>query len=316
MLKTSYHFGGVLSIRATLRPAKLDILWSTVAEQVRMAVNQEAAMNDATGSTQPSHGDFLMSFEDTCDRVPVLLIHGYPLNNILWDLQMGDLSDIARLIAPDLRGHGLTDPTDPPYSMETFAEDCSVLLDQLGITIPIVVAGLSMGGYVAFEFCRRYPERVAGLILTATWAGADSAEVKEKRDQAAGVAIAEGPGAIADTMLPLLLAPDNYKAQPDLVDFAREMMLETSVDGIVGALAAMRDRPDSKPDLPKLDVPTLILHGAEDQIIPLAEAEAMVEALPQAKLVVVPQAGHLPNLENPEAFNDAVREYLEIFYED
>ena len=91
-------------------------------------------------------------------------------------------------------------------------------------------------------------------------------------------------------------------------------MLETSTDGVVGALAAMRDRPDSTPDLPALDVPVLILHGAEDQLIPVAEAEAMAKALPSAKLVVVPGAGHLPNLEQPEIFNDAVRDFLEIFY--
>ena len=173
-----------------------------------------------------------------------------------------------------------------------------------------------MGGYVAFEFCRQYPERVAGLILAATRAGADSAEVKDARDKAAGVAIAEGTVAIAEGMLPKLLAPGNYKAQPDLVDFVREMMQETSEDGVVGALTAMRDRPDSTPDLPALDVPVLILHGQEDQLIPLAEAEAMAAALPKAKLVVVPGAGHLPNLEQPEIFNDAVREFLEIFYEE
>jgi 3-oxoadipate enol-lactonase len=275
-------------------------------------------MNDVTGpeNTSAGEGEFRMSYEDSCDRVPVLLIHGYPLSNVLWDIQLNDLTDIARMIAPDLRGHGMTDPTEPPYSMGLFAEDCAGLLDHLGITGPVVVGGLSMGGYVAFEFCRLYPERVAGLILAATRAGADSAEVKDARDKAAGVAIAEGTAAIAEGMLPKLLAPDNYEAQPDLVDFVREMMQETSEDGVVGALTAMRDRPDSTPDLAALDVPVLILHGQEDQLIPLAEAEAMAAALPRAKLVVVPGAGHLPNLEQPEIFNDAVREFLEIFYEE
>jgi pimeloyl-ACP methyl ester carboxylesterase len=259
--------------------------------------------------------DFHMSFEDSCNRVPVLLIHGYPLNNMLWDMQFDDLSDVARLLAPDLRGHGMTDPTEPPYSMGLFAEDCAALLDQLGMTGPIILGGLSMGGYVAFEFYRRYPERVAGLLLTATRAGADSPETKKARDAAAGVAIAEGTPAIVESMLPKLLAPENYEAQPELVEYVREVMLETSEDGIVGALAAMRDRRDSTPDLPSMDVPTLILHGAEDQLIPVAEAEAMAKAMPQAKLEIVPSAGHLPNLENPDFFNDAVREFLEFFYE-
>jgi 3-oxoadipate enol-lactonase len=263
-----------------------------------------------------SAADFQMSFEDSCDRVPVLLIHGYPLSNMLWDPQIADLSDVARLIAPDLRGHGMTDATEPPYTMKLFAEDCAALLDQLGLTGPIVVAGLSMGGYIALEFCRRFPERVSGLILASTRAGADSDEAKKSRDQAAGVAIAEGTPAIADSMLPKLLAKENYTEQPELVEFVFDMMLETSEDGIVGALAAMRDRPDSTPDLPGLEIPTLILHGADDQLIPVAEAEAMAAVMPSAKLVIVPDAGHLPNLEQPDFFNDAVREFLEIFYEE
>ena len=275
-------------------------------------------MNDVPGpeNVPAPDGGFDMSYEDSCDRVPVLLIHGYPLSNILWDIQINDLADIARLIAPDLRGHGMTDPAEPPYSMGLFAEDCASLLDHLGLTGPVVVGGLSMGGYVAFEFYRRYPERVAGLILAATRAAADSTEVKEARDKAAGVAIAEGTAAIAEGMLPKMLAPGNYEAQPELVEYVREMMLETSEDGVVGALAAMRDRPDSIPDLSAIDVPVLILHGQEDQLIPLAEAEAMETALPSAKLVVVAGAGHLPNLEQPDIFNDAVREFLEIFYEE
>ncbi len=263
-----------------------------------------------------SAADFQMAFEDSCDRVPVLLIHGFPLSNMLWDPQIADLSDVARLIAPDLRGHGMTDATEPPYTMKLFTEDCATLLDQLGMTWPIVVAGLSMGGYIALDFCRRYPERVGGLILAATRAGADSDEAKKSRDQAAGVAIAEGTDPIAEGMLPKLLAKENYEAQPELVEFVHDMMLETSPDGVVGALAAMRDRPDSTGDLPGLEVPTLILHGADDQLIPVTEAEAMAAAMPRAKLVIVPDAGHLPNLEQPDFFNDAVRDFLEIFYEE
>ena len=259
---------------------------------------------------------FQMAFEDSCDRVPVLLIHGFPLSNMLWDPQIADLSDIARMIAPDLRGHGMSDATEPPYTMKLYSEDCAALLDQLGMTGPIVVAGLSMGGYIALDFCRRFPERVGGLILAATRAGADSDEAKKSRDAAAGVAIAEGTPIIADGMLPKLLAKENYKAQPELVEFVYDMMLETSEDGIVGALAAMRDRPDSTDDLPGLDIPTLVIHGADDQLIPVSEAEATAAAMPRAKLVIVPDAGHLPNLEQPDFFNDAVRDFLETFYEE
>jgi len=259
--------------------------------------------------------EFLMSYEDSNDRVPVLWLHGFPLNNLLWDFQIDGLADVARLITPDLRGHGLTEPSEPPYTMQMFADDCVRLLDHLDIDGPVVIAGLSMGGYIALEFSRRYPERVAGLILAATRAGADSAEGRVSRDKAAGVAVAQGVEPIVADMLPKLLAPATYQGQPDLVAFVRDMMLATSTDGVVGALAAMRDRSDSTPYLADISVPTLVIHGAEDQLIPTTEAQAMHEAIPQSELVLVPAAGHLPNLEQPDVFNDAVHEFLAQFYE-
>ena len=260
--------------------------------------------------------DYQMSYEDSSDRVPVLWIHGFPLNNTMWDYQIEGLADVARLITPDLRGHGLSEPTDPPYSMATFADDCARLLDDVGCTGPVVVAGLSMGGYIAFEFCRRHPERVAGLILTATQAGADTDVIKAKREASIGVAIAEGVAPIAEGMLPNLMAPGIYEKEPELVEYVREMMLDTSVDGLVGAAAAMRDRVDSVPDLAGLDLPTLIVHGSEDQLIPVSAAEVMRDGIPGAELVVLEGAGHLPNMEMPGEFNEAVRGFLEGFYED
>ncbi len=265
--------------------------------------------------TKPTDAPFLMSFDDGADRVPVLWIHGYPLSSVLWGPQVFGLADMARQITPDLRGHGSTEATSPPYSMAMFADDCVHLLDHLGFSGPVVIGGLSMGGYVALEICRRHPERVAGLILAATRAGADSAEGKAGRDKAAAQVADEGVAAIAEGMLPKLLAPGTYKERPDLVEFVGEMMLATSVDGVVGALAAMRDRPDSTPDLPGFDVPALVIHGQEDQLIPVSEAEIMAAGLPEAELVIVPDAGHLPNLEQPEVFDDAVRGFLERYYE-
>ncbi len=269
----------------------------------------------ADEKTAPEIEDYQMSYEDSSDRVPVLWIHGYPLDNTLWDYQIDGLADIARLITPDLRGHGMSEPTAPPYSMATFADDCMRLLDDIGCAGPVVVAGLSMGGYVAFEICRRHPERVAGLILSATRAGADSADTQKARDLSADQAIAEGVAPIAAGMVPRLFAPATYEKEPGLVDFVHEMMLETSVDGMVGACAAMRDRPDSTLDFPQLDLPTLILHGAEDQLIPVSEAEIMHKGISGSKLVVLEGAGHLPNMEMPLEYNEAVRGFLEGFYE-
>ena len=263
-----------------------------------------------------ANAPFLLSYEDSADRVPVLWLHGFPLNKTMWDYQVTGLADVARLITPDLRGHGQSEPTDTtPYTMELMANDCIALLDHLGCTGPVVVAGLSMGGYLAFEICRRFPERVAGLILAATKATADTDEAKEARDKSARVAKSKGLAPIVAGLLPKLLAPDAYDEQPEMVAFLEEMMLATPPEGIVGAQAAMRDRPDSTSDLPKLKIPTLVIHGTEDQLIPVAEAEATAAGIPGAELLIIPGAGHMPNLEQPAAFNDAVRDFLESFYD-
>jgi pimeloyl-ACP methyl ester carboxylesterase len=254
---------------------------------------------------------FMLAYQDSCAGLTLLLLHGFPLNSSLWEPQMEDLRDVARVLAPDLRGFGLSDPGDEPYSLALLAEDCMNLLEAVGIQEPVVVCGHSMGGYLAFEFFRRYPEWVAAMILVSTRAGADSAAGKANRDAMIARAEEEEVPAIADEMLPSLLAPQTYDEDEELVEFVRDMMESTSLPGMVGALEAMRDRPDSSPTLGAIDVPVLIVHGAEDQIIPVAEAEVMRDALSNAELVLIPGAGHLPNLENPVAFNEAVWDFLE-----
>jgi len=168
--------------------------------------------------------------------------------------------------------------------------------------------------YLAFEICRRFPERVAGLILAATKAAPDSDDMKAARDKSIAVVKTEGIDPIVASLLPRLLAPSAYEENPDLVEFLEGMIQSTSPAGVSGAAAAMRDRADSTPDLPQLNVPTLVIHGEEDQLIPHAEATAMAAAIPEAELMIIPGAGHMPNLEKPEIFNDAVRDFLESFY--
>lgn len=261
------------------------------------------------------YDDFTMAYQDTCDQQVLLLIHGFPLDSAMWELQMQDLADVARVIAPDLRGHGRSDSVPGPYSMELFSKDIAGLLDYLSIDQPVVVCGLSMGGYIALDFYRRYPERVAGLILTATRAAADSEEGKAGRSKSVAIVEAEGTESIIAGMLPKLMAPDSYK-DDELVDFVKEIIEGTSVEGMIGALQAMRDRPDSTSTLAKIAVPTLIIHGEADQLIPIAEAEAMYRAIEEAEMVVIENAGHLPNLEQPDIFNDAVVDFLEELMDD
>ncbi|MCP4425430.1 MAG: alpha/beta fold hydrolase [Chloroflexi bacterium] len=255
--------------------------------------------------------DFTMAYQDTCDQITLLFIHGFPLDSAMWELQLQELPDIARLIAPDLRGHGRSDSAPGPYSMKMFSDDIAGLLEHLNIHGPVVICGLSMGGYIAFDFYRRYPERVAGIILAATRAAADSDEGKAARDTAVAAARAEGVAPIVAGMLPKLLTLETHENDVELVDFVREIMEGASIEGVIGALAAMKERPDSTPTLAEIDVPTLIIHGAEDQIVPLSEAEAMHAAVQDSRLVVVPDAGHLPNLEQSDIFNDAVIDFLE-----
>jgi pimeloyl-ACP methyl ester carboxylesterase len=254
--------------------------------------------------------DFRMEYEDQGLGAPVLLIHGYPFNHSLWDPQIKELQKTARLLAPDLRGFGGSDPVRGSYTMDLLAQDCHEFLNNIGVKQPVVVGGLSMGGYVALAFYRLFPERVMALLLTATRAAPDSAEAQAGRTKNVEVALELGAPAIAEAMLPRLMSPKTYSRQPDLVAFARDMMESASVEGIVGALLGMRDRPDSTPTLSQIDKPTLVMHGADDQIVPLKEAQAMQAAIRSSHLEVLPDAGHLLNLEQPELFNTALANFI------
>jgi 3-oxoadipate enol-lactonase len=259
---------------------------------------------------QAQINDFRMAYEDRGQGIPLLLIHGYPLNRRMWQPQLEGLADVARVIAPDLRGHGESQAMSGPYPMDLLAGDVNALLDVLNIHQPLVLCGLSMGGYVAMAFCRQYASRLKGLILTATRTAPDSSEGKERRDAAAGLARQEGVAAIVETMLPRMMSPVTYQNKLALVGTVKEIMLETSLPGVMGDLMGMKERPDSTPSLAEIDLPVLILHGADDPLVPLQEAQAMQVALRNAQLEVLPEAGHLPNLEQPEKFNQAVRRFL------
>lgn len=252
-----------------------------------------------------------MAYDATGSGRPLMLLHGYPLSRRIWQPQLEGLLDAAWMVAPDLRGHGETQASEGVYSMEHLADDAAALLEELGITQPVFACGLSMGGYAALAFFRKYPQRVAGLILAATRAGADSPEGRAGREKAAATAREKGAEAIADAMLPKMFAPRTYADQPDLVARVRDLIAGTSVSGIVGALLGMRDRPDSTPLLAQIDRPVLIVHGAEDQLIPPSEAEATHSRLAQSRLEIVPGAGHLVNMEQPASFNAAVRNFLQ-----
>jgi pimeloyl-ACP methyl ester carboxylesterase len=255
---------------------------------------------------------FEMAYDDTGgNRVPLLLIHGYPHDRTLWSTQRVDLSDIARVIAPDLRGFGESGMPSGVMTMDDYADDVRALLDALSIK-NAVVGGLSMGGYIAFAFYRKYGHRVRALILADTRPQPDSPEGKKARDESAVVARTEGVGAIADRMLPKMLTPKTISETPDLANAARAMMARQPVDGVVAALIAMRDRPDSTPTLAQISVPTLVITGREDTLIPAKDAEMMQQGIKGARLVSIGNAAHMSNFEQPEAFSRAVMEFVKI----
>ncbi len=251
-----------------------------------------------------------LEYERAGVGIPVLFIHGYPLSRKIWYPQMDGLSDIASIISVDLRGHGDSYAFDGTYRMDLLAADCYRLLASLQLNTPIVVCGLSMGGYVTLALYRKYPELFKGLILTSTRSGADSAEAKTNRDVGVRNVREHGVAFIVDNMLAKLVTPLTFSSNKPLVDSIEDIMLETSVNGVVGALQGMRDRSDSTPLLPEVKCPTLVIHGADDQLIPVKEAELMHDQIANSRLVVIPTAGHLANLEQPDKYNQAVREFI------
>jgi pimeloyl-ACP methyl ester carboxylesterase len=194
--------------------------------------------------------------------------------------------------------------------MDLLADDCAGVLEALKVDQPVVVCGLSMGGYVSFAFFRRHSEKVAGLVLASTRAGADSVEAKINRDKAALLTEKNGIQSVIDSMLPIIMAPQTYREKPELVSQVAGIMEKTSTSGMVSALKGMKTRPDSTPTLGQIKVPTLIIHGADDQIIPLSDSEAMHTAISDSRLELIPDAGHLLNLEQAQLFNRAVESFL------
>lgn len=250
-----------------------------------------------------------ISYEARGAGPSVLLLHAFPLGLGMWEPQVAALAADHRVIRFDDRGFGGSPPADGPLTMDRIADDAAALLDHLRVA-RAVVCGLSMGGYAALAFARRHGDRLSGLVLADTRAGADSPEAREVREAQAERVLAEGPEALADDLLARLLAPSTRAASPQVVAAVRAMILAASRRGIAGALRGMAARPDSRPHLGTIRVPTLVLCGDEDTLTPMSEAEALAEAIVGSRLTAVPRAGHLSNLESPEDFNAALRGFL------
>jgi 3-oxoadipate enol-lactonase len=260
-------------------------------------------------------GGVTLHYTDEGFGEPIILIHGSPLSHEMWTPQRAVLSADYRVISPDLRGFGRSDPPHGPTTMATYADDIVALMDELGIG-SATVAGMSMGGYVVMELLRRRPDRVRAIMLVATKMTPDTAAGRQSRNEMIRLAQAEGADAVADKMLPIMLTEQTRTQNAELTQFVRDMMAQTPVDGIVAALGAMRDRPDSTATLQALELPALILVGSEDKITPPTEAEAMHKAIRGSRLETIPYAAHLLNLEQPESVNELLLSFLTPLYQD
>lgn len=241
---------------------------------------------------------------------PVLLIHGFPLCRRMWQPQLQALSDAGyRVLAPDLRGFGETPPERFPVSMDTYADDLVALLDRLGID-QVVAGGMSMGGYVLLNLLERYPQRVAAAMFLFTRAAADDPAARQRRQQLADETLALGPLGVAEAFESLLFAPETPRQRPELVSMVREWMLATPPGGIAGGLLAMKDRRDYIDRLGSFQVPALVVGADQDLAVPLGHSVVLSRGLPQARLQVIEGAGHMANLERPEAFNQVLLEFL------
>ena len=236
----------------------------------------------------------------------VLLLHAFPLHSGMWSRQIAALEKKHRLIAPDYRGLGKSAPPREPSTMDLLAHDVRALLEHLRIE-RAAVAGLSMGGYLAFELYRQAPALFRGIALCDTRAAADTDEGKANREKFAKTTVEKGLGWVSEEMIPKLLKP-----QPDAaaVKEVRDLIAHGTPAGVAAAQRGMALRPDSSPTLAAIQCPALVVTGAEDTLIPVAEAEKMAKAIRGAKLVKVPGAGHLPNIENPEPFTKALAQFF------
>jgi 3-oxoadipate enol-lactonase len=241
----------------------------------------------------------------------LVLLHAFPLHSEMWAPQLEALSAGRRVVAPDLLGFGRSDAPESMYryTMLGYADLVAGVLDHLGLE-RVVLGGLSMGGYVAFAFLRQYPERVSGLILADTRAGADTTEAFERRTDQQDQVARVGTTALIETLLAGLLCEHTKAERLDLVEHVRRLMANPPA-GFIGALEAMKHRADATEELGSITVPTLFVVGEDDALSPPEVAREMQERTQGSTLAVLPRAGHLSNLEAPEAFNAAVAAFLE-----
>ena len=255
---------------------------------------------------------YLDSDPAAADKPALVLVHAFPLGALMWEPQLKGAFWGWRVLAPDLRGFGgSTDEREDGVapSIDDYADDVAGLVREV-VGAPVVLGGLSMGGYAAFAVMRRSPALVRGLILADSRASADSREGRAARKTMLTLLEREGPQGVAREMIPKLLGETTRAHDLDAEETVRRLIKRQSAQGIRDAILRMMERPDSTPLLPSITVPTLVVVGEEDVLTPPADSEAIAATLPNASLVRIAGAGHLSNLEQPQAFEASVEAFL------
>ena len=248
-----------------------------------------------------------LGYDEAGNGSTLVLVHGFPLDRTMWASQVAELSGGRRVVAVDLPGRGKSQGINPDgMSIEDYADAVAETIDSLG-EAKVHLGGLSMGGYVVFALWRKYPEKIKSLILIDTKSSDDPPEAKEGREKTAALVREKGTSELLDSLFPKLFSPSTPDAMRAKV---RPMFENTPSETAAADALVMRDRPDSTMDLASITVPVLVLHGEDDELMPVDGARSMAGLIPGARFVAIPNAGHMAPMENPNAVNDAIDEFL------
>lgn len=261
--------------------------------------------------TLPTHEQ---AYYELGSGTPLVLLHGYPFDHTMWLEQIEALSAKCRVIAPDLRGFGGSSisagDVATGVAMEAYAEDLAQLLDAIKVEGPITLGGFSMGGYVMWQFARKHPQRIRAMLACDTRVIADSAEARQNRLATAEAVLQRGIQPVVEAMLPKLLSEATQIERPEVVQSVAAIMKRSSPEAVAAALRGMAVRPDVTELLPSLNIPALVVVGAEDAISSPAEMRGIADILPAGEFVEIPRSGHMTTCENPASVNAALLQFV------
>jgi len=244
----------------------------------------------------------------------IVLLHAFPLSRLMWSESVASLQADFRVVAPDLPGFGNSAPGTQEFTMEACADHVEQLLRPMDIQEQIILLGISMGGYISFEFLRKYADRVRALVLVATHPHPDTEAIRQARFETAEFVQTRGSTLLAERMIPKLLGRTSLQLNSPLVERVRAWIAETPAESIASGCFALASRRDSVPVLPGISVPTLVIGGEEDVLVSTEQIRRLHQSIEKSTCAIVRASGHLVNLEQPEAFCNLVREFSKVLH--